>query len=375
MRPLIVDVYETLLRPIAFALPAEAAHDAAKWVLRRPALAGLAARVTGASRAADPSLLALEVRGLALRTPIGLAPGFDKDGDLVEGLGALGFGFLEIGTVMLKPRSGNPKPRLHRYPDRRALVNCMGLPSRGLDYAVEALARSAPARLTPARVPTIVSFLGWSLEDYFQLFERLQPVSDAMELALRCPNTRDEPDFVSPDRFRHLLGGLVARKTRPLFVKLPNLEIELPKDQFRALIDIAMEHGVDGLVVSGTYPVEEPRISMKRGSIAGRPTFERTLNAARETFARTGPRVALIAQGGISTGRDAFEVIAAGASAVSVYSALVYRGPSVARRIGDELAALMRAAGIASPAALRGRGDAPASLPASAAQGWGTAVR
>jgi dihydroorotate dehydrogenase len=192
---------------------------------------------------------------------------------------------------------------------------------------------------------------------------------------LRCPNTRDEPDFVTPERFRHLLGALSARKTRPLFVKLPNLEIEIPKDHFITLIDIALEHGIDGLVVSGTYPIDEPRISMKRGSIAGAPTFDRTLNAVRETFARTGPRMPVIAQGGISSGRDAFDSIAAGASAVSVYSAFVYRGPAVARRIADELVALMRQAGIESLDTLRGRGTEPQATRVPAARGLGTAVR
>jgi dihydroorotate dehydrogenase len=207
------------------------------------------------------------------------------------------------------------------------------------------------------------------------LFERLQPVVGATELALRCPNTRDEPDFVTPERFRRLVHELRSRKTRPLFVKLPNLDIEIPSEQFRALIDIALEGGVDGLVVSGTYPIEEPRISMKRGSIAGAPTYERTLNAVREAFARTGSRIPLIAQGGISTGRDAFDAIAAGASAVSVYSAFVYRGPAVARLIAGELAALMRHAGVASVNALRGSGSRPRSAPTPEAQGLGTAVR
>lgn len=344
-----MDLYQALCRAILFRLPAESAHELGMWALRR---AAVWRRLRPLFEVAEPSL-AQQVGGLRFPVPVGLAPGFDKDCEALDGLTCLGFGFLEVGTVLRAPRRGNPRPRLLRDVERRTLVNCMGLPSHGVDAVVDRLRRRAarPGR----RVPVIVSMLGDSLDGYLHLFEMLQPWVDATEIALRCPNTPEEPDFVSPASFDRLMGLLTTRKSRPVFVKLPTLDAEVTRDQLLALVDISQRRGVDGFVVSGTHPVVEPRVSMGRGTLSGSPVLPRTLHAVAEVYRRAGSGPAVIAQGGIATGADAFAAIAAGASAVSVYAAFVYRGPAVARRISEELRALMSARGIEGLAALRGR--------------------
>lgn len=343
-----MDLYQAACRALLFRLPAESAHELGKWVLRWTALW----RRLHARFSVTEVALAQDVGGLWLSNPVGLAPGFDKDCEVLDGLACLGFGFLEAGTVMRAPRRGNPRPRLLRDVARRALVNCMGLPSLGVDAVADRLRRRAGP--SGPRVPVIVSMLGDSLDGYLQLFESLQPWVEATEIALRCPNTPDEPDFITPASFDRLIGLLTARKTRPIFVKLPTLDVEVTREQLLALVDVSLRHGVDGFVVSGTRPVEEPRVSMGRGSLSGPPVLPRTLHAVGEVYRRAGARAAVIAQGGITTGADAFAAIAAGASAVSVYAAFVYRGPAVARCINEELAALLRVEGIHALAALRG---------------------
>jgi dihydroorotate dehydrogenase len=330
-----------------FTLPAETAHDAGKWALRR---AGLW-RLLAARFEVNAPALTQTSGGLTWSNPIGLAPGFDKDCEMLDALASLGFGFLEVGTIMLESRRGNLRPRLLRYPDRRALVNCMGLPSRGMDYCLAQLKRWAQRRTA---TPVIVSFLDTTLDGYVHLFEMLQPWADALELALWCPNTPEEADFVDPTQFERLLAAFNTRKTKPLFVKLPSLDVEVPLEHLQAMVDVGLRSGVDGFVVSGTYPVAEARVSMGRGSLSGPPALPRTLRTVEHVYRRAGTRAALIAQGGIMTGSDARDALAAGASAVSVYSGLIYRGPSVAKQISTELLALLEADGIESVAGLRG---------------------
>ena len=342
-------VYKAFVRPVAFVLPADTAHGLGMWALRRR-------RVWEALRPAltfEDAVLRQNAGGLEFPNPVGLAPGFDKDCEALGSLACLGFGFLEGGTVMPAPRKGNPRPRLLRYPHERALANCLGLPSRGLDGCVDQLRRWKSRR--SAFVPVIVSFMGFTLDEYVAAFRALQPWADALEVALRCPNTPDERNFVDRDEFRTLLVQLMAYRQKPVWVKLPSLDVEVSRDHFRDLVEAGLERGVDGFVVSGTRPVTEPRLSRGSGSLSGRPVLGRTLQAVREVYRRTLGRAPIIAQGGIGSGQDAFAAIAAGANAVSVYTQFVYEGPGLARRINQDLVALLRARGIGSIRELSGR--------------------
>lgn len=350
-----MNLYRTLVRPAAFVLPPEAAHHAGLWALRR---ARVWEALAPAFEVRDPSLRQ-RAGGLEFRNPVGVAPGFDKDCEALRGLACLGFGFIEGGTVMPLPRAGNPGPRLLRYPDRGALANCLGLPSRGVRGCVDLLRRFR-AHGTGA-VPVLVSFMGFTLDEYVEAFSALQPWADALEVALRCPNTPDERNFVDRAEYAALLDALMARREKPVWVKLPSLDVEVDRDHLVDLVEAGLRCGVDGFMVSGTRPVEEPRLSRGRGSLSGRPVLGRTLEAVRCAYGAARGRAPIVAQGGIGSGADAFAAIASGASAVSVYTQFVYEGPGLARRINRELAALLRDRGIGSIADLRGSAHAGAS--------------
>jgi len=337
-----MNAYRTLVRPAAFLLPPETAHRVALWTLRR-------ARMWEALRPAftftDPALRQ-RIGGLEFHNPVGVAPGFDKDGEALRGLACLGFGFLESGTVLPLPRAGNPGPRLLRYPEQEALANCLGLPGRGVHGCAELLRRWSARG--PVGVPVIVSFMGFTLDEYVRVFSELQPWADALEVALRCPNTPDERNFVDRDEFGTLLAALMEYKRKPVWVKLPSLDAEVDRQHLADLVEIGLRHGVDGFMVSGTRPIDEPRLSRGRGSLSGRPVLGRTLEAVGVVYRATRGRAPIVAQGGISSGADALAAIASGANAVSVYTQFVYDGPGLASRINRELAALMRARGAGS---------------------------
>ena len=356
-----MNAYKAFVRPLAFMLPAETAHHLGMWALRRR-------RVWEALRPVldfEDIMLRQHAGGLEFVNPVGLAPGFDKDCEVLDSLACLGFGFLEGGTVMPEPRQGNPRPRLLRYPRESALVNCLGLPSRGLEACVGRLRRWSEHRSAP--IPVLVSLMGFTLEEYVSAFRALQPWADALEIALRCPNTPDERNFVERDEFATLLAGLAAHKQKPIWVKLPSLDIEVPREHFLDLVESALHLGIDGFVVSGTRPVADSRLSRRGGSLSGRPVLGRTLQAVREVYQKTAGGVPIIAQGGIGSGEDAFAAIAAGANAVSVYTEFIYEGPGLARRINRDLVALMRSRRVESVRELRGReGTSPHVAPPGA---------
>ena len=347
-----MNVYRELIRPAAFLLPAETAHHLGLWALRQ-------SRAWEALRPvftfADPALHQ-HAGGLDLRNPVGVAPGFDKDCEVMRGLASLGFGFVEAGTVMPTPREGNPGPRLLRYVDHDALANCLGLPSRGVNGCADSLRRWRGRGLSA--VPVIVSFMGFTLDEYVAGFRALQPLADALEIALRCPNTPDEQNFVSRGEFATLLTELMRFREKPLWVKLPSLDVEVDRDHLADLVETSLRGGVDGFMVSGTRPVVDPRLSRGRGSLSGRPVLGRTMTAVREVYRVTRGRAAIVAQGGIGSAEDAFAAILAGANAVSIYTQFVYEGPGLARRINRELVTLMRARGVASIRELCGREQA-----------------
>jgi dihydroorotate dehydrogenase len=347
-----MNVYKTFIRPALFVLPAETAHGLGMWALRpRRAWEALRPALTF-----EHDVLRQRAGGLDLVNPVGLGPGFDKDCDVLGSLACVGFGFLEGGTVMPRPREGNPRPRLLRYPHQTALVNCMGLPSCGVDECVKHLRRGREMR-SPS-IPVLVSFMGFTPEEYVSAFRALQPWADALEVALRCPNTPDERSFVERDEFASLLTQLTAHKSKPIWVKLPSLDVEVDRTHFVDLVELGLRLGVDGFVVSGTHPVDDPRLSRGRGSLSGRPVLGRTLQSVRAAYGKTLGRAPIIAQGGIASGSDAFAAIAAGANAVSVFTQLIYEGPGLVRRINQDLVALMSGHGIGSIQELCGREEA-----------------
>ena len=275
-------------------------------------------------------------------TPIGMAAGFDKDCNVLKSLLNLGFGFVTGGTITLASRPGNPKPRVIRLPDQKALVNSMGFPGRGLEPAIKRLQRSQPYK---NRI--FVSIAGTIEDEIFDCFNRAQSLAGGIELNISSPNTVGLRIFHETGRLRGLIEGLTAEKTVPLFVKLPPWSRDDDdRREILKLAETAIDAGVDGLIVANTRPVESSRLKVGRGGLSGKPLFENTELMIADVQALVHDEIGIIACGGVSTPTDVWKLIASGASAVQLYTSFIYEGPGLPARLNKGLAKLMDAAGI-----------------------------
>ena len=332
-------MYESLVRPLLFRIPPEPAHHLGLWALGLAELApGLAAWRRRAARA-DRASLKVHVAGLDFPNPLGLAAGLDKDAEAIVGLFATGFGSVEVGTVTPRPQPGNPRPRLFRLPEDRALINRFGFNNRGM-HAMAARLRELEWRPGPVGVN-----LGKNkdtpneaaVDDYVAGAERLGPLADYVVVNLSSPNTPGLRALQEPEALSRLL--LAVRKAvvaRPLFLKIaPDLSDEAVEE----VVDVARAAEVDGLVCTNTTiarPVAHP-LAHEAGGLSGRPVFDRSTQVLRRAFRRSGGKLPLIGVGGVFDAEDAWRKICAGASLVQVYTGFIYGGPGLPRRILDGL--------------------------------------
>ena len=334
-------LYRAVVQPLFFALPPEGAHHLANRLLGLP----LPWERIGGARA-DPAL-EVTLAGIRLANPVGLAAGFDKTCAHLDALGRLGFGYAVGGTITRAPRAGNPKPRIVRHRVRGSMVNAMGLPNPGAEVAARTLAR------TPHVGPRFASIADEALEDALATHAVLEPHVDAIELNASCPPVSWGRDRDNEAHLRGLLRELGARRTKPLFVKLPPFRAQVEREVVLALARIAVEGGADGLVCSNTRPVADAGLAVGTGGLSGRALFDDTVRIVSEVRAELGAAVPISACGGVFTAEDVLACLRAGATTVQVYTGLVYRGPRVLRELTSGLAdALGRTAtGLGSSAA------------------------
>jgi len=330
-----------LLRPLAFALDAETAHRAAIGALkfypkRKPSKF-------------EPSLTT-SVAGLGFPSPVGLAAGFDKDAEVFEPMLGLGFGFVEIGTLTPLPQAGNPQPRLFRLKEDRAVINRMGFNNRGQADALARLARRDRAlgivgvniganKDSPDRIA-----------DYAAGVRLMSPVADYLTINISSPNTPGLRQLQDEGALRALLSAVQEARTAtpPIFLKVaPDLGEGEP-DQ---IVRVAIQHGIDAIIVANTTVSRPPlvsRFATETGGLSGEPLKALALEALRRFRSASGGAIPLIAAGGIANAEDAWERIRAGASLIQLYSAMVYEGPGVARRIANGLLRKLEQEGFAS---------------------------
>jgi dihydroorotate dehydrogenase len=337
-----VSLYTSLARPLLFRVSAERAHDLARIALRRGWLWAPAGPLL---RTADPRLRT-RLCGIDLASPVGLAPGLDKDGDLLAGLDHLGFGYIVVGSITPLARAGNPRPRLVRYPDRLSVANSMGLPSVGVDEAVARL------RASRHRTPVIGSVCGFSADEVVATARAVEPHVAAVEIGLICPNSTESERMKSSEVFIDLITRLGRAHSKPLFVKLPSYATDDERAWVLGLVDACLGAGIEGLSVSGSRPVVEPALAMGRGSLAGRDVFASSVEQVSDIATRVGGAMAIKAAGGVFSGADAVTMLRAGASTVEVYSAFVYRGWGVAHELSSQLSRELDRSGAASVADL-----------------------
>jgi dihydroorotate dehydrogenase len=276
----------------------------------------------------DPSL-EVDLCGIRLANPIGLAAGFDKSCGHLDALGRLGFGFVVGGTITRAPRSGNAKPRIVRSPRRGAIVNSMGLPNPGAEVAA---AQLAGARRT---APRFASIADEDIEAATGTVELLAPHVDGFELNASSPNAPWRHDA---EHMGVLLAAILGLTELPVLVKLPPFTNDDERATVLEVARLAIDAGAHGLVCSNTVPVAEPRLAAGRGGLSGGPLRELTPRIVSEVVAETGATVPVVASGGISSGDDVRACLAAGATAVQVYTGLIYRGPGI---VGDLTRRLM----------------------------------
>ncbi len=359
-----------LARALLFLLPAETAHRVTFGALRL-ALAPAPARAA-VRRALAPRDPALEVHalGLTFPSPVGLAAGFDKDAAGVRQLAALGFGFVEIGTVTPLPQPGNPKPRLFRLARDRALVNRLGFNNRGAHAARRRLERARGAG--PGRC-VVGANVGRNkatpdedaADDYVAAATALAPAADYLVVNVSSPNTPGLRDLQAVARLRPLLEAVrAAVPGKPLLVKIAP---DLADEDVDAVADLALDLGLDGIIATNTTiaraNLATPHAHLEAigaGGLSGRPLAERSLNTLARLRCRVGDRLVLVAAGGIEDADDAWARIEAGASLVQVYTGFVYGGPTTPARIARGLAARARARQYARVQDAVGRPNPPA---------------
>lgn len=311
-----------------------------------------------APRADDP-VLATTVAGLRLSNPIGLAAGLDKNGEALHGLARLGFGFVECGSVTPRPQPGNPRPRLFRLSEDRAIINRMGFNNDGLEAVAARLARRP-------RGTVIGANLGANKEtedkaaDYVAGLRRLKGLADYVTVNVSSPNTPGLRDLQGRAALDDLLGRLAEARAgdpAPVFLKIAP---DLTAAEIGLIVEAAIDHGIDALVVSNTT-LDRPDTlrSLHRseaGGLSGAPLKARARAALAAAADASGGRLPLIAVGGIDSGAEAYERLRAGASAVQIYSALVFEGPGLVARMKRDLAARLKADGFSTAAEAVGTG-------------------
>jgi dihydroorotate dehydrogenase len=348
--------YESVLRPLLFRVPPDRAHDLSHAALKAP---GVWSILGGAARFSD-ARLRTDLAGIRLENPVGLAPGFDKNGTLLGSLAELGFGYIVVGSITRASRSGNPTPRLARYPRRLSIANCMGLPNLGLQAAIEHLRQR---RHRP--VPVIASVAVFSSDELLECARGVEPYVDGVEIGLVCPNTTETERMEELRVFTALAEGLARSKRKPVFVKLPPHHTDAAREQVGRMVEICLRVGLEGVSVSGSRPVEDSRLSVGRGSLAGKDTFADALRIVQDVGQVSRGRLAIKASGGVFSGEDARLMLEAGATTVEVYSSFIYRGWGIANQINRELAAALDRARVSSLAALQAAPRAEAGVAAS----------
>jgi dihydroorotate dehydrogenase len=335
-------MFYSLLRPALFLLDAETAHGLSLAALK-------ALPLTGTDRADGP--LATEVAGLRFPNPLGMAAGFDKDGEVPDALLGLGFGFAEVGSITPLPQAGNPKPRLFRLREDQAVINRMGFNNGGAEAAVARLARRHGR-------PGIVGInIGANkdsadrIADYATMARLMAPLASYLAVNVSSPNTPGLRALQDEGALTALLDAVLEARGAakvPVFLKVaPDLE---PAD-VEAIARIAVDKALGALIVSNTTISRPPLKSGhagEGGGLSGAPLKALALARLRQFRAATGGQVPLIGVGGIATAEDAWERIRAGASLVQLYSAMAYAGPGIARTITRGLEALMRRDGFAT---------------------------
>lgn len=324
----------TLARTALFRLDPERAHDLA---LKSLALLGPGAALLGAG--ADKGE-ARTVMGLEFPNPVGLAAGLDKNGEYIDALAALGFGFLEIGTVTPRPQPGNPRPRMFRLEEHEAIINRLGFNNQGVEKVLRNVERASFRGILGINIgKNFDTPIERAADDYLLALDAVYERASYVTVNISSPNTKSLRELQSSERLDELLALLMERRAtlaqrhgrvKPLLVKVAP---DLDDAQIEAIAQLAIRHGIDGLIATNTTISREAvaghRHERQAGGLSGRPLFALSTRVLGKLSKALDGRIPLIGVGGIASGHDARAKIDAGASLVQVYTGFIYHGPAL----------------------------------------------
>jgi dihydroorotate dehydrogenase len=337
-----MDIY-ALLKPLLFKIDAEKAHDITLKTLRFAAKTGVL-RLLGKPPATRPR----QVMGLTFPSAVGLAAGLDKNAAYIDGLASLGFGFIEVGTVTPRPQPGNPKPRLFRVTEAEGIINRFGFNNLGVDALIENVKASKYKGILGINIgknfdtPNIRA-----VDDYLSCLVKVYEYASYVTVNISSPNTKNLRALQEKEALGNLLAALKAEQKSlaeahgryvPIALKIaPDLEPE----QIDEIADLLILHQFDGVIATNTtlsrVAVQGMHNAEEAGGLSGMPVKDRSTQVIRQLAARLQGRVPIIGVGGILSGADAADKIAAGASLVQLYSGLIYRGPQLVKEVSQTL--------------------------------------
>ncbi|MBS0431899.1 MAG: quinone-dependent dihydroorotate dehydrogenase [Proteobacteria bacterium] len=326
-------MYERL-RPLLFSLDPEVAHGFTLYVLGVAQRSGLMRCVAHA----PPANLPVRAFGIEFPNPVGLAAGLDKTGEHIDALGALGFGFLEVGTVTPRPQPGNPRPRMFRLPAHEAVINRLGFNNGGVDALARNVEKAAWRGVLGINIGKNADTPNErAADDYLLCLDRIYPLASYVTVNISSPNTKGLRDLQGAGELPRLLGALHEKQEqlaarhgarKPVLLKIAP---DLDDAQMDAIARATLDAGIDGLICTNTTldrsGVNDDPLSAEPGGLSGKPLFTRATGVLHGMAQRLEGKIPLIGAGGILSGSDAAEKIDAGASLVQIYTGLVYRGP------------------------------------------------
>lgn len=338
-------MYKLLLKPIFFLFSPERAHHLALQLFKIALIIPILGYFLRRFYTVEHKKLERQVLGLNFKNPIGLAAGFDKDGKHYQTIAALGFGFIEVGTVTPRPQAGNPKPRLFRLKKDEALINRMGFNNAGVDALVKNLQKKRPKGLI------IGGNIGKNkdtpnesaVDDYLYCFEKLFPYVDYFVVNVSSPNTPGLRDLQEKEPLKKILNTLQRvnqqkANPKPILLKIAP---DLSDAQLDDIIEIVQTTGIEGVIATNTTINRAGLIEninkVGAGGLSGKPLRERATEVIRYLHKKSGGTLTIIGVGGIASPADAIEKLDAGASLVQIYTGLIYEGPDLIKQINKFL--------------------------------------
>lgn len=349
-------IYRSLLRPILFCLPPETVHE-----LALHALPFLSSPINFLTKSDVAPLGELNRFGLKFRNPVGLAAGFDKNGTVAHALAALGFGFVEVGTVTKEAQLGNPRPRLFRLPQDRALINRLGFNNCSAAELARNIRQHRPKCVLGVNIGKSRNTpIEEAIPDYVASLDAVYDVADYIAINVSSPNTPNLRELQQPKLLAELINALQQRAKqlaqrgaldppKPLLLKIAP---DLNESEIEAVIEVALQENIAGVIATNTTVSREnltipasTRQSYGQGGLSGAPLQKRSNEVISFIYQLTHGRLPIIGVGGIFNANDAWEKIACGAALVQLYTGFVYEGPRIAQRINEGLAEILQREG------------------------------